>query len=205
MPYFYLQNRAGEKFKTTMGNAEADKLIYFKNRVQDFWHGIQLGKFRNIDDLIASSQELLNLSEDMDLLAEMREWRSTEKKLGYIKGEFGYDVNAWNYARNAFGDKGSLKSTEKLEINRDIAQNCSYSHSFVSNASCKWKKGAMEFPTGTKRNQYECRMGLEYGTARYTRFKVGLQKLTYTSFMLRMWKSKSCKERMPILGWEHNE
>ena len=122
MPYFYLQNRAGEKFKTTMGNAEADKLIYFKNRVQDFWHGIQLGKFRNIDDLITSSRELLNLSEDMDLLAEMREWRSTEKKLGYIKEEFGYDVNAWNYVRNAFGDKGSLKSTEKLEINRDIAK-----------------------------------------------------------------------------------
>ena len=87
MPYFYLQNRAGEKFKTTMGNAEADKLIYFKNRVQDFWHGIQLGKFSNIDDLITSSRELLNLSEAMDLLAEMREWRSTEKKLGYIKEE----------------------------------------------------------------------------------------------------------------------
>ena len=52
----------------------------------------------------------------------MKEWRSTEKKPSYIREEFGYDGNAWKYVRNAFGDKGSLKSTEKLEINRDIAK-----------------------------------------------------------------------------------
>ena len=56
------------------------------------------------------------------MLAEMKEWRGMEKRLTYIKEEFGYDINAWNYVRNAFGDKGSLGSAEKLEINRDIAK-----------------------------------------------------------------------------------
>ena len=107
---------------TTLGNAKEDKIWYFKNRVQEFWHGIRLGKFRNIDDLLFSTQELINLAEDMDMIAEMKEWRGTEKKLAYIKEEFGYDNNAWNYVRNVFGDKGSLGSSEKLEINRDIAK-----------------------------------------------------------------------------------
>ena len=54
--------------------------MYFRNRVQDFWHGIRLGK-KNIDDLILASRELVNLSEDLDLLAEMKEWRGTEQKV----------------------------------------------------------------------------------------------------------------------------
>ena len=62
---------------------------YFKNRVQEFWHGIRLGKFCNIDDLLLSIQELINLAEDMDMMAEMKEWRGTEKKLAHIKEEIG--------------------------------------------------------------------------------------------------------------------
>ena len=85
----------------------------------------------------------------MDLLAEMREWRSTEKKLGYIKEEFGYDVNAWNYVRNAFGDKGSLKSTEKLEINRDIAK-IARIHTHSSQMQVVNGRGHHGVSTGTK-------------------------------------------------------
>ena len=61
---------------STLGNAKEDKVWYFKNRVQEFWHGIRLGKFCNIDDLLLSIQELINLAEDMDM---MKERRGTEK------------------------------------------------------------------------------------------------------------------------------
>jgi hypothetical protein len=71
---------------------------------------------------MSATKELVNLSADMDMLAEMKEWRGMEKRLAFIKEEFGYDTNAWNYVRNAFGDKGSLGSAKKLEINRDIAK-----------------------------------------------------------------------------------
>ena len=81
-----------------------------------------MGKFFNIDDLLLSIQELINLAEDMNMMAEMKEWRGTEKKLAHIKEEIGYDKNAWNYVRNVFGDKGPRGSSEKLEINRDIAK-----------------------------------------------------------------------------------
>ena len=72
---FILQNEGGGKHQVTLGNEEADKLLYFGNRVQDFWHGIRLGKSRNINDLVLASRELVNLSEDHF---------GTEKKLSYI-------------------------------------------------------------------------------------------------------------------------
>jgi len=49
---FILQSEGGGKHQITLGNEEADKLVYFKNRVQEFWNGIRLGRFRNIDDLM---------------------------------------------------------------------------------------------------------------------------------------------------------
>ena len=45
------------RIKLLWGTRKADKLVYFKNRVQEFWHGIRLGRFRNIDHLIWFSFE----------------------------------------------------------------------------------------------------------------------------------------------------
>ena len=72
--------------------------------------------------MIHACEELVNLAEDMDLLVEMKEWRVTFKKLRYIKEEFWTDGNAWLYVRTAFGDKGSLKAADIVEMNRDIAK-----------------------------------------------------------------------------------
>ena len=95
---------------------------YGTSRIRSKNSGTESGKFLNVDDLMSATKELVNLSEDMDMLAEMKEWREMEKRLTYIKEEFGYDINAWNCVRNAFGDKGSLGSSKKLEINRYIAK-----------------------------------------------------------------------------------
>ena len=40
---FILQNEGGGKHQVTLGNEEADKLMHFRNRVQDFWHGYGWG------------------------------------------------------------------------------------------------------------------------------------------------------------------
>ena len=51
---FILQNEGGGKHQVTLGNEEADKLLYFRKPGTRLLAWIRLGKFRNIDDLIQS-------------------------------------------------------------------------------------------------------------------------------------------------------
>ena len=106
----------------TIGNAEADKLIYFKNKVQDFCHRIQLERIQEHQRSYCLELGALKLIRGYELIGRNEVMEKHGKMLGCIKEEFGYDVNAWNYVRSVFGDKGSLKSAEKLQINRNIAK-----------------------------------------------------------------------------------
>ena len=113
---------SGAAKKDTFGNKEKEQLSFFKMRKQEFWQGMRMGRFTGVDDMIQACEELVNLAEDMDLFVEIKEWRITFKKLSCIKEEFGTDGNAWLYVQNAFGDKGSLKAADIMEMNRDIAK-----------------------------------------------------------------------------------